>query len=115
MIDAGASAILGHHSHIPRGVEYYKGRPILYSLAHLIFSGAHPSWVDNFVARLIIEKHAISRVEIIPVSGKMKDLGQPHVLQHARATQMLSHLQSISRGLGGAMRIDNDIGVLTEH
>jgi poly-gamma-glutamate synthesis protein (capsule biosynthesis protein) len=33
-IDAGAEMILGHHAHILKGVEVYKGKPIFYSLSN---------------------------------------------------------------------------------
>jgi poly-gamma-glutamate synthesis protein (capsule biosynthesis protein) len=33
-IDAGADMIIGHHPHILKGVEVYRGRPILYSLGN---------------------------------------------------------------------------------
>jgi poly-gamma-glutamate capsule biosynthesis protein CapA/YwtB (metallophosphatase superfamily) len=33
-IDAGADIILGHHAHILKGVEVYKGKPIFYSLCN---------------------------------------------------------------------------------
>ncbi len=33
-IDAGADLVLGHHAHILKGVEVYKGRTIAYSLAN---------------------------------------------------------------------------------
>lgn len=33
-IDAGADLILGHHAHILKGVEVYKGKPIFYSLCN---------------------------------------------------------------------------------
>lgn len=33
-IDAGADLILGHHAHILKGVDMYRGRPILYSLCN---------------------------------------------------------------------------------
>jgi poly-gamma-glutamate capsule biosynthesis protein CapA/YwtB (metallophosphatase superfamily) len=36
VIDAGADVFLGHGPHIDRGVEIYKGRPILYSLGQLV-------------------------------------------------------------------------------
>jgi poly-gamma-glutamate capsule biosynthesis protein CapA/YwtB (metallophosphatase superfamily) len=35
-IDAGADVFAGHGPHRDRGIEIYKGRPILYSLGHLI-------------------------------------------------------------------------------
>jgi poly-gamma-glutamate synthesis protein (capsule biosynthesis protein) len=33
-IDAGADAVLGHHAHILKAVEVYRGRPIYYSLCN---------------------------------------------------------------------------------
>lgn len=36
-IDAGADLFVGHGSHIPLGVEVYKGKPILYSTGNMIF------------------------------------------------------------------------------
>lgn len=37
MIDAGASAVFGHGPHMLRGIEFYAGRPIFYSLGNFIF------------------------------------------------------------------------------
>ena len=34
VIDAGASAVVGHGPHVLRGVEFYAGRPIFYSLGN---------------------------------------------------------------------------------
>jgi hypothetical protein len=33
-IDAGADAILGHHPHLPKAIEMYRGRPVFYSLGN---------------------------------------------------------------------------------
>jgi poly-gamma-glutamate capsule biosynthesis protein CapA/YwtB (metallophosphatase superfamily) len=37
MIDEGADVFVGHGPHVLRGIEIYKGRPILYSLGDFIF------------------------------------------------------------------------------
>lgn len=37
-IDAGASVIIGAHPHILQGMEYYKGKPIIYSLGNFWFN-----------------------------------------------------------------------------
>jgi poly-gamma-glutamate capsule biosynthesis protein CapA/YwtB (metallophosphatase superfamily) len=37
MVDAGADVVAGHGPHVLRGVEIYKGKPILYSLGDFIF------------------------------------------------------------------------------
>jgi poly-gamma-glutamate capsule biosynthesis protein CapA/YwtB (metallophosphatase superfamily) len=37
MVDAGADVFVGHGPHVLRGVEVYKGKPILYSLSNFVF------------------------------------------------------------------------------
>ena len=37
VIDAGADIILGHHPHLLKGIEIYKGKPIFYSMGNFIF------------------------------------------------------------------------------
>ena len=36
-IDAGADCVIGHHPHVPQGMERYRGQPILYSLGNFVF------------------------------------------------------------------------------
>ncbi len=36
-VDAGADVFSGHGPHLDRGIEIYRGKPIFYSLGHLIF------------------------------------------------------------------------------
>lgn len=35
-IDAGADAVIGHHAHILRGIELYKGKPIYHGLGNFV-------------------------------------------------------------------------------
>ena len=42
-IDAGADAVIGHHTHCYSGYEIYKGKSIFYSLGNFIFD-----WPDKF-------------------------------------------------------------------
>lgn len=49
-IDAGADAVIGAHPHILQGIEYYNGKPILYSLGNF--------WFDNYdIDTMIAELH----------------------------------------------------------
>jgi hypothetical protein len=36
VIDAGADIVVGHHAHILRGIEMYKGRPIYHGLGNFV-------------------------------------------------------------------------------
>lgn len=39
-IDAGADLVVGSHPHVLQGIEYYNGKPIVYSLGNFIFYNA---------------------------------------------------------------------------
>jgi poly-gamma-glutamate capsule biosynthesis protein CapA/YwtB (metallophosphatase superfamily) len=39
VIDAGADAVVGHHQHIIKGVELYRGKPIFYGVGNFVFDG----------------------------------------------------------------------------
>ena len=41
-IDAGADVVLGHHPHIMKGIEVYRGRPIFYSLGNFVMKTHAP-------------------------------------------------------------------------
>ena len=48
-VDAGASMVLGHHSHVLQGLEIYKGAPIAYSLGSFLANTVHYSNGDRLV------------------------------------------------------------------
>lgn len=52
LVDAGADVVLGHHQHIVKGVEVYRGRPILYGLGNFLF--------DTSTAQ-VLERSAVAR------------------------------------------------------
>ena len=56
VIDAGADLILGHHPHLCKGIEVYKGKAIFYSLGNFVF--------DQYsnVSRADLEKYGAHNV-----------------------------------------------------
>lgn len=59
LIDAGADAVIGHHSHTAQDVEVYRGRPIFYSLGNFIFDLDRPLNRRAVVARLTITSDSL--------------------------------------------------------
>lgn len=50
VIDAGANLVLGHHPHVLQGIETYKDRHIVYSLANFVFGGhSNPADKDSMI------------------------------------------------------------------
>jgi poly-gamma-glutamate synthesis protein (capsule biosynthesis protein) len=76
-IDAGADVILGHHGHVIKGVEFYRGKPVFYSLGNVTLlprgDAGEPLTEDGrvdaqmtMIAKLTVEHGRVSRVAIVP-------------------------------------------------
>ncbi len=66
LIDAGADALIGHHTHTLQTIEEYKGKPIYYSIGNFIFDQRKPVNTKACMVKLTITKES-SHVETIPV------------------------------------------------
>lgn len=56
LIDAGADVVIGHGPHIPRALDYYKGRLIAYSLGNFCtYGGINVSGVNGYAPLLELE------------------------------------------------------------
>jgi poly-gamma-glutamate capsule biosynthesis protein CapA/YwtB (metallophosphatase superfamily) len=76
-IDAGADVILGHHGHVIKAVEYYRGKPVFYSLGNVtllprgdkgepLTEGGRVDAQLTMIAKLTITGGGISRVAVLP-------------------------------------------------
>ena len=76
-IDAGADVILGHHGHVIKGIEYYRGKPVFYSLGNVtllprgdkgepLTEGGRVDAQLTMIAKLTITGGVISRVAVLP-------------------------------------------------
>jgi poly-gamma-glutamate synthesis protein (capsule biosynthesis protein) len=66
LIDAGADALIGHHTHTLQTIEEYKGKPIYYSIGNFIFDQRKPVNTKACMVKLTITKES-SHVETIPI------------------------------------------------
>lgn len=68
MIDSGADIIMGHHPHVVSGIDYYREKPIFYSLGNFIFTMSNnPESNRTIMARVVVNsRKKIEDVSIIP-------------------------------------------------
>jgi poly-gamma-glutamate capsule biosynthesis protein CapA/YwtB (metallophosphatase superfamily) len=68
LIDAGATLILGHHSHTVQGIEEYRGGLIAYSMGNFQFDSGWPPGVSNtsMILKVEFDASGIARHEVIP-------------------------------------------------
>ena len=82
-IDAGADAVIGHHTHCFSGFELYKNKPVFYSIGNFIFdkpSKRNNSWNNGYAVQLIIENRNLS-FKLIPYVQN-NNLPGIHMLQN---------------------------------
>ncbi|MHB8129385.1 MAG: CapA family protein [Mobilitalea sp.] len=66
-IDAGADAVVGCHPHVLQGFEYYKGKPIAYSLGNFWFNN---STRETGFLKLYLDTDDTVRMQILPAMSK---------------------------------------------
>lgn len=78
--DAGASAVIAHHTHCPCGYEEYNGVPICYSLGNFLFDlpgkngEALTPWNEGLIAELTVTKNKI-KIEYHPYIQSFENAG----------------------------------------
>jgi poly-gamma-glutamate capsule biosynthesis protein CapA/YwtB (metallophosphatase superfamily) len=141
-LDAGADLILGHHPHILKGIEVYKGKAIVHSLANFAVEHREPdsslsraaprsSWATvvrqlfpgvpfpdqrkTIILKCIISNKSIAKVSFLPCL--IKDDGEPEILpqRDEKSEEVFRYMVDISReaGLDTAYSWDRDDVVVT--
>jgi poly-gamma-glutamate synthesis protein (capsule biosynthesis protein) len=87
LIDAGADAVMGGHAHLTQGIEWYKDRPIVYSLGNFVFDyypKDPPVW-KGWIVKLNFGKSGRPVLEHIDV--ELDPAGIPHLVPQKPATR----------------------------
>ncbi len=95
--DAGASAIIAHHTHVSSGYEIYNGVPIFYGLGNFYYSTEKPDqedWYYGYVVLLRID-HDV-RFEIVPIVQN-KELPGVHKLNGSDKGYFLGRLDQLNK------------------
>jgi poly-gamma-glutamate synthesis protein (capsule biosynthesis protein) len=91
LIDFGADAIVGHHSHVIGALELYKGVPIFYSLGNLIFDQYFsPDVQEGILVELTLQEDRYV-FEVIPYET-YSVRSQPNVLLGEARSRVLNTL-----------------------
>ncbi|MCE9596496.1 MAG: CapA family protein [Spirochaetia bacterium] len=107
LVSAGAAAVIGHHPHVPQGIEVDRGSIICYSLGNFLFGSSNPYQRPNLLVQLKFEpkKVGVQSVRIIPIQGEYRTYGHAVKLLSPRETQgFWPELYAQSRRINPGMR-----------
>ena len=136
IIDAGADLILGHHAHVPKAVEVYKGKVCFYSIGNFLTTGSWEKRVpfewnfywyqpDNkndpeslydmpvhckqtIVPKIVFSKKGVERVSFS--TAYINRLAQPEPLTAAdpRFDQLVEYMEWVSDYVPHKFRVEGD-------
>jgi poly-gamma-glutamate synthesis protein (capsule biosynthesis protein) len=106
---SGVDAVIGHHPHVPRGIQFHEGRPAFYSLGNFVFEPWISPWARvGMLARLTFQRGVRGRpvqVEVCPFEIEGRDLPVPRPFTQLtdnaeqRRTELRARLSKTSRDL----------------
>ncbi|HEY5683473.1 MAG TPA: CapA family protein [Sulfuricaulis sp.] len=112
-IEAGASAVLGHHPHILQGVERYQHGVILYSLGNFAFGSYSNTATRSAIALLTFRDARWQTLRLFPLNVKNAEVVfQPRTLAGQEAARVVGHLQQLSLQHGTVLEHHDDSAVL---
>ncbi|MCR4896377.1 MAG: CapA family protein [Lachnospiraceae bacterium] len=102
LIDAGADAVVGSHPHVLQGMEFYKGKPIFYSLGNFVFNAsiARTAYLEATVDLAAAAEHGADELSdyvtwsITPC--KASDYCTRVITDPAAVAEFQSYMKSIS-------------------
>lgn len=112
LIDAGADMVFGHSGHVPRGIEIYRNRPVIYSAGDFIddyaISDEEPN-DESFIYVLELDGTEAVTLRLHPtiIENFQAQLAGP------RAPHIAQHLLGLSKAHGTEGHFDPDSQVVT--
>jgi poly-gamma-glutamate synthesis protein (capsule biosynthesis protein) len=103
LVHAGADAVIGHHPHVPQGVEVVDGRPVVYSLGNFVFKQGQP-WTNRALwADLLVTPDRAMRLTLVPLAVGYT----PTFLTGRDSAAVMAHVDSISGLISDQPRLPN--------
>ena len=92
-LDAGADVIIGGHSHCLQGMEYYNGKPIIYSLGNFWFNN---KTLDSMLIQLHFSGNDEGQSLEVTVVPAIQKKAKTQIVSGEEAERIFKHLEDIS-------------------
>lgn len=97
--DAGADAVIAHHTHRISGYEIYNGAPIFYGLGNFIFdkNRSDLNWTRGIAVKLLISEDSEISFEIVSFSQNRNDTYGVNLLSHKDDAAVQKTMQEFNK------------------
>ncbi|NOR88215.1 MAG: hypothetical protein GQ527_11450 [Bacteroidales bacterium] len=109
-VDAGAHAVVGHHTHIISGYEVYKDAPIFYSLGNFCFDWEglrQQPWNKGMLVRMEFKKNQPISFEIEFVTQNTDTLGV-FLMNELTKKEMLTNVKELNSSINDDEKLEKE-------
>lgn len=106
-IDAGADLVIGTNPHILQGIEIYKGKPILYSLANFVLDGWSGGF-DGLLSRFTFSKKGVETAFVYPIIENTQRQPEIPLPESGRFKEIGMIMDKLCGELGTTLTIEKD-------
>ena len=113
-IDARADLVVGHHPHVPQGVEIYKERVIFYSLGNFMFGwekmkAQHP---EGLMVHGAVRAGKLAKVSAVPICRNA--MGQPQIVSTGgrEGKRIIQTVGALSASMGTELTVHEQEAVV---
>ena len=100
MVDCGADLIIGSHGHVPKPIEVYDGKLIIYCLGNLVFTYSKKAWGSNLVVEVILsDSGKYENARFYPIDSGNKHCFSPCIMENKEGNKLLSEIKRNSEKL----------------
>lgn len=114
LAEAGADLVVGHHPHVPQGIECHRGTPIVYSLGNFVMHTPGSDWRRRLglAVKARCTPEGVAHLELIPL-----DVGERQVtpLAGPERAEALRRLASLSVAAADDTLADEIWDAFTDH
>ena len=104
LVDNGADLVLGHHSHAPQGIEFYQGKPIVYSLGNFLFYPFRiPICDETYIFQATVGRDGVESIRLTPV---LLGDSQPFIPQGEELERLQQVIGSLMDQFGTGWEVD---------
>ncbi len=109
-VDAGADVVVGHHPHALQAVEFYRDKPIAYSLGNFVFSLEEDFLRESMLFQCVFSKHKIHAVKFLP--SYMSPANQPQVFspEEGQGLKVVALMRKLCARYGVALSVKAGTG-----
>ena len=106
IVDSGANLVIGHHPHVPQGIQIYKNTPICYSLGNFIFYQETDLLYrkTGYFVKVGLSKESVAHLKVIPYGIYRDGLS---LLKNQKYKWFFETLKAVSIPLDDFSNIEN--------